>query len=64
MDGDTHIKEHIEILSIIKDKLSKIPDEVIEWMSGEMNHAQFVFLQYLKVVIDEESDKWIKEYVA
>jgi len=29
-----------------------------------MNNAQFVFLQYLKVVIDEESDKWIKEYVA
>ena len=40
MDGDTHIKEHIEILSVIKDKLSKIPDEVIEWMSGEMKKTE------------------------
>ena len=63
MDGDTHFNEHIEILSIIKDKLNNIPDETIEWTKGEMNNAQFVFLQYLKVVIDEESDKWIKHYV-
>ena len=27
------------------------------------DNAQFVFLQFLKVVIDEESDKWIKHYV-
>ena len=63
MDGDTHFNEHIEILSIIKDKLNNIPDETIEWTKGEMNNAQFVFLQYLKVVIDRESDRWIKQYV-
>jgi hypothetical protein len=63
MDGDTHFNEHIELLSIIKDKLTKIPDETIEWTNGEMNNAQFVFLQYLKVVIDEEGDKWIKHYI-
>ena len=64
MDSDIHFNEHIEILSIIKDKLSEIPDETIEWRDGEMNNAQFVFLQYLKVVIDEESDKWIDLYVV
>tara|TARA_R110000751_G_scaffold77312_2_gene155960 strand:- start:851 stop:1045 length:195 start_codon:yes stop_codon:yes gene_type:complete len=63
MDGETHFNEHLEILSIIKDKMNKIPDETIEWAKGEMNNAQFVFLQYLKVVIDQESDRWIKEYV-
>ena len=63
MDSDTHIREHIELFSIIKDKLSEIPDETIEWRDGEMNNAQFVFLQYLKVVIDEESDKWINQYI-
>jgi|TARA_R110000803_G_scaffold82099_1_gene148122 hypothetical protein len=63
MDGDTHFNEHIELLSIIKDKLNKIPDETIEWTKGEMNNAQFVFLQYLKVVIDEEGDKWIQQYI-
>jgi hypothetical protein len=63
MDGDTHFNEHIELLSIIKDKLNKIPDETIEWTNGEMNNAQFVFLQYLKVVIDEEGDKWIQQYI-
>lgn len=63
MDDKTHIKTHIEILSIIKDKLTKIPDETIEWGEGELDNAQFVYLQFLKVVIDEESDNWIKQYV-
>jgi len=63
MDDKTHIKTHIEILSIIKDKLTKIPDETIEWDEGELDNAQFVYLQFLKVVIDEESDNWIKQYV-
>ena len=64
MDGETQFDEHLEILSIIKDKMNKIPDETIEWAKGEMNNAQFVFLQFLKITIDEESDKWIKEYVG
>ncbi|MAH42610.1 hypothetical protein CL614_02695 [archaeon] len=64
MDGETQFNEHLEILSIIKDKMNKIPDETIEWAKGEMNNAQFVFLQFLKITIDEESDKWIKEYVV
>jgi len=63
MDDETHFNEHIEVLSIIKDKLNKIPDEMIEWKEGEFNNAQFIYLQYLKVVIDQESDKWIKQYV-
>tara|TARA_R110000751_G_scaffold225684_2_gene327622 strand:+ start:139 stop:357 length:219 start_codon:yes stop_codon:yes gene_type:complete len=62
---DVHplFSDHIEILSIIKDKLNQIPDETIEWDKGELENAQFVFLQYLKVVIDDESDKWIKHYL-
>jgi hypothetical protein len=65
MDGDTHFENHIEILSIIKDKLNQIPDESLEWAKGEQDaSAQFVFLQYLKVVLDEESDKWIKHYMT
>ena len=65
MPRDVHplFSDHIEILSIIKDKLNQIPDETIEWDKGELENAQFVFLQYLKVVIDEESDKWIDRYV-
>jgi hypothetical protein len=65
MPIDVHplFSDHIEILSIIKDKLNQIPDETIEWDKGELENAQFVFLQYLKVVIDEEGDKWIKHYV-
>ena len=64
MDGDTHFQNHIEILSIIKDKLNKIPDELITWNEGvDFDNAQFIFLQFLKVVIDEEGDKWIKQYV-
>jgi hypothetical protein len=63
MDDETHFNEHIEVLSIIKDKLNKIPDEMIEWKEAEFNNAQFIYLQYLKVVIDQESDKWIKQYV-
>ena len=63
MDDNTHFENHIEILSIIKEKLSKIPDETIEWTTGELENAQFIYLQFLKVVIDEESDKWIDLYV-
>jgi len=64
MDDGVHFENHIEILSIIKDKLSNIPDELMTWDDGEnFDNAQFVFLQYLKVVIDEEGDKWIKHYV-
>jgi hypothetical protein len=66
MPIDVHplFSDHIEILSIIKDKLSNIPDELMTWDDGEnFDNAQFVFLQYLKVVIDEEGDKWIKHYV-
>ena len=63
MDSKTHFNEHLEILSIIKDKMNRIPDEMIEWKRGEINNAQFVFLQFLKITIDEESDKWIKQYV-
>jgi len=64
MDGDTHFQNHIEILSIIKDKLNKIPDELITWNEGvDFDNAQFIFLQFLKVVIDEEGDKWIKQYI-
>lgn len=65
MPIDVHplFSDHIEILSIIKDKLNQIPDETIEWDKGELENAQFVFLQYLKVVIDEEGDKWIDRYV-
>ena len=65
MPIDVHplFSDHIEILGIIKDKLNQIPDETIEWDKGELENAQFVFLQYLKVVIDEEGDKWIDRYV-
>ena len=65
MPIDVHplFSDHIENLGIIKDKLNQIPDETIEWDKGELENAQFVFLQYLKVVIDEESDKWIDRYV-
>jgi len=64
MDGDTHFQNHIEILSIIKDKLNKIPDELITWNEGvDFDNAQFIFLQFLKVVIDEEGDKWIQQYI-
>ncbi len=65
MDDEVHFENHIEILSIIKDKLGNIPDELMTWDEGEnFDNAQFVFLQYLKVVIDEESDKWIDLYVV
>ena len=65
MDDEVHFENHIEILSIIKDKLGNIPDELMTWDEGEnFDNAQFVFLQYLKVVIDEESDKWINLYVV
>ena len=64
MDDKTHFDNHIEILSIVKDKLTKIPDKMMTWNDGEdFDNAQFVFLQYLKVVIDEEGDKWIDRYV-
>ena len=63
MDSDTKMREHLDIFSIIKDKLSQIPDETIEWTEGEMNNAQFVFLQFLKITIDQESDAWIKHYI-
>ena len=65
MPIDVHplFSDHIEILNIIKDKLNQIPDETIEWAEMELENAQFVFLQYLKVVIDDESDKWIKHYL-
>ena len=63
MDSDTKMREHLDIFSIIKDKLSQIPDETIEWMEGKTNHAQFVFLQFLKITIDQESDAWIKHYI-
>ena len=64
MDDKTHFDNHIEILSIVKDKLTKIPNKMMSWNDGEdFDNAQFVFLQFLKVVIDEESDKWIKHYV-
>ena len=65
MDDEVHFENHIEILSIIKDKLNNIPDELMTWDEGEnFDNAQFVFLQYLKVVIDEESDMWIDLYVV
>ena len=52
MDDEVHFENHIEILSIIKDKLNNIPDELMTWDEGEnFDNAQFVFLQYLKVVI-------------
>ena len=63
MDNDTKMREHLDIFSIIKDKLSQIPDETIEWTEGEMNNAQFVFLQFLKITIDQESDAWIRQYI-
>ena len=63
MDSDTKMREHLDIFSIIKDKLSQIPDETIEWTEGEMNNAQFVFLQFLKITIDQESDAWIRHYI-
>ncbi len=63
MDNNTNLNEHIELFSIIKDKLNQIPDRTIEWSEGESDNAKFVFIQYLKVVIDQESDKWIKQYV-
>ena len=64
MDGDTHFDNHIEILSIIKDKLNKIPDELITWNEGvDFDNAQFIYLQFLKVVINEESNKWIQQYI-
>ena len=31
MDSDTKMREHLDIFSIIKDKLSQIPDETIEY---------------------------------
>ena len=63
MDSDTKMREHLDIFSIIKDKLSQIPDETIEWTEGEVNNAQFVFLQFLKITIDQESDAWIRHYI-
>ena len=65
MDDELRIRHQIEILSIIKEKLSNIPDELMmTWDDGEnFNNAQFVYLQFLKVVIDEESDKWIDLYM-
>ena len=52
MDDEVHFENHIEILSIIKDKLGNIPDELMTWDEGEnFDNAQFVFLQYLKVVM-------------
>ena len=66
MPIDVHplFSDHIEILSIIKDKLNNIPDgEWIEWDKGELENAQVVFLQFLKVTIGKESDKWIEHYL-
>jgi len=66
MDEEIHMKEHIEILSIIKEKLSKIPEnEMIEYNAlGDSDNAQFVFLQFLKQTIMEESDMWITHYLG
>ena len=64
MDDETHFENHIEILSIIKDKLNRIPDELITWNEGvDFDNAQFIYLQFLKVVIKEESNKWIQQYI-
>ena len=63
MDDEVHFQNHIDILSIIKDKLNNIPDETIEWAEGQFENAQFVYLQWLKQTVRVESDKWIEQYL-
>ncbi len=65
MDDKVKMNEHIELLSIIKDQLNEIPaDKMIKWNGdGEIDNAQFVFLQFLKQTIREESALWIEQFI-
>ena len=64
MDDEVFMAEHIDLLSVIKDKLNEIPaDKLIRWNSdGEIDNAQFVFLQFLKETIRQDGAKWIRQY--
>ena len=61
MDDKTYFDNHIEILSIIKEQLNYIPDELMTWDGKDFDNARFVYLQWLKVTIMLESERWIKE---
>ena len=65
MDDEVKMNEHIELLSVIKDQLNEIPaDKMIKWnKNGEIDNAQFVFLQFLKQTIREESASWINQFI-
>jgi hypothetical protein len=65
MDKEQSMVEHIELLSVVKDQLNEIPaDLLIQWNNdGDTDDAQFVFMQFLKQTIREESKAWIKQYV-
>jgi len=65
MDDEVKMNEHIELLSVIKDQLNEIPaDKMIKWNEdGEIDNAQFVFLQFLKQTIREESALWIEQFI-
>ena len=59
------MNEHIELLSVVKDLLNEIPaDKMVKWnKEGDMDNAQFVFLQFLKQTIREEGASWITQFI-
>ena len=64
MDKEIYMKEHLEILSIIKEKLGKIPEnEMIEYNARGFRQCRICFLQFLKQTIMEES-MWITHYLG
>ncbi len=65
MNDEKKMSEHIELLSIIKDQLNKIPaDKMVVYNSdGEFDNAQFVFLQFLKQTIREDGAAWITQFI-
>jgi len=65
MNNEQSVIEHIELLSVVKDQLNEIPaDLIIKWNAeGDSDDAQFIFMQFLKQTIREESKAWIRQYI-
>tara|TARA_Y100001973_G_C5195934_1_gene334244 strand:+ start:1552 stop:1782 length:231 start_codon:yes stop_codon:yes gene_type:complete len=65
MNDEVKMNEHIELLSIIKDQLNEIPaDKLIRWnREGDIDNAQFVFLQFLKETIRKDGSAWITQFI-
>ncbi len=65
MNDEKKMSEHIELLSIIKDQLNEIPaDKMVKYnKEGEIDNAQFVFLQFLKQTIREDGAAWITQFI-